>query len=62
MTAQICPVPWLFAAPCRGLHSVRAAERKCLSDAQDFPYISVDLAAPHIKVWVESVQIGGNGI
>lgn len=35
---------------------MRAAERKCLCDAQDFPYISAGSADPDIKVWVERAQ------
>lgn len=43
-------------APCQRLHRVGAAERKCLCDAQDFPYISAGSADPDIKVWLESAQ------
>lgn len=36
--------------------SVRAAERKCLPDAQDFPYMSVGTVGPDIKIWVERAE------
>lgn len=41
----------MFELCAKRLACVSAAERKCLTDAQDFPYISAGMAGPDIKVW-----------